>query len=88
MAEAAEEVIIARVAECEGAELTAKGSLLACPAASARARARRGRAVGEELSVARTTDRAGPVNSVTLFRVRRHFDQTRFDHDLLCRLID
>ena len=36
----------------------------------------------------RTTNHAGPVNAVGLFRVRRYFDEARFDHYLLGRLVD
>src|ERR1700726_4519082 len=35
-----------------------------------------------------TTERSRPINSVGLHRIGADFNQSRFDHDLLGRLID
>ena len=47
-----------------------------------------GAPIAEVCAIGRTADDAGPVDPVSLFRVRRHFHQPRFDHDLLGRLVD
>src|SRR5437667_10837889 len=44
--------------------------------------------VVERLCITRAAKSPSPVNSVALFRVRRHFNQARFDHHLLGRLVD
>src|ERR1051325_6226292 len=40
------------------------------------------------LRIGRAANSPGPVDSISLFLVGGHFDQTRFNHDLFGRFVD